>query len=165
MPFAIFKFDIIKTNEFHSNGNSVISIQFSANKGNKLQNLSKIASGGELSRLMLAIKYITAEKSNIGTLIFDEIDSGVSGEVASLMGDMMRNIGASKQLITISHLPQIVSKAKTHLKVVKSIKKDRTISTILKLNKKDRIREIAKLLSGKKVSQAAIDNAVDMLNQ
>jgi DNA repair protein RecN (Recombination protein N) len=130
-----------------------------------MQKLSKVASGGELSRLMLAIKYITAQSSQVGTLIFDEIDAGVSGEIASLMGDMMRNISKSTQLIAISHLPQIASKARAHLKVMKSVVKEETISTIIQLDKEGRVEEIAKLLSGKTLTQSAIDNAVDLLNQ
>ena len=165
MPHARFDIEIVEDKDFHINGNSSISFLFSANKGNILQDISAVASGGELSRLMLIIKYITAERSDIDTLIFDEIDSGVSGEVASLMGDMMKEIGKSKQLIAVSHLPQIASKAKTHLKVKKSIINDKTVSSIIELNKEDRIDEIAKLLSGKKVTNAAIANAEELLNQ
>jgi len=165
MPFAQFKIEMQETEQFSLNGNTTILFKFSANKGTEMQELSKVASGGELSRLMLAIKYITAQSSQVGTLIFDEIDAGVSGEIASLMGDMMRNISKSTQLIAISHLPQIASKARTHLKVMKSVVKEETISTIIQLDKEGRVEEIAKLLSGKTLTQSAIDNAVDLLNQ
>ena len=101
----------------------------------------------------------------VNTLIFDEIDSGVSGEIASLMGDMMSDISRSNQLIAISHLPQITARAKTHLKVIKTVIKDETISSVVELDENGRIEEIAKLLSGKKLTQAAIDNAVELLNQ
>lgn len=165
MPYAQFDIEISETEQFHINGNTSLILKFSANKGGEMQELSKVASGGELSRLMLAIKYITAKSSLVNTLIFDEIDSGVSGEIASLMGDMMSDISRSNQLITISHLPQIASRAKTHLKVIKTICKDETVSSVVELDKKGRIKEIAKLLSGKKLTQAAIDNAVELLNQ
>ena len=165
MPFAQFKIEMQETEQFSLNGNTTILFKFSANKGTEMQELSKVASGGELSRLMLAIKYITAQSSQVGTLIFDEIDAGVSGEIASLMGDMMRNISKSTQLIAISHLPQIASKARAHLKVMKSVVKEETISTIIELDKEGRVEEIAKLLSGKTLTKSAIDNAVDLLNQ
>ena len=165
MPYAQFEVVLNKIDQFHQNGNTDIAFLFSANKGSALQEVAKVASGGELSRLMLAIKYITAQSSKVNTLIFDEIDTGVSGEIASLMGDMMFEISKENQLIAISHLPQIASKASTHLKVVKKVINDNTISDIITLNDTQRIEEIAKLLSGKKLTKAAYDNAVDLLNQ
>ena len=114
---------------------------------------------------MLVIKYITSKKSHIDTLIFDEIDSGVSGEIASLMGNMMKKISKEKQLIVISHIPQIASQGDHHLKVNKIISQNNTFSQINKLNDKERINEIAKLLSGKNITSAAIKNAVELLNQ
>ena len=165
MPYAQFEVVLNKIDQFHQNGNTDIAFLFSANKGSALQEVAKVASGGELSRLMLAIKYITAQSSKVNTLIFDEIDTGVSGEIASLMGDMMFEISKENQLIAISHLPQIASKASTHLKVVKKVINNNTISDIITLNDTQRIEEIAKLLSGKKLTKAAYDNAVDLLNQ
>ena len=165
MPYAQFEVVLNKIGQFHQNGNTDIAFLFSANKGSALQEVAKVASGGEFSRLMLALKYITAQSSKVNTLIFDEIDTGVSGEIASLMGDMMFEISKENQLIAISHLPQIASKASTHLKVVKKVINDNTISDIITLNDTQRIEEIAKLLSGKKLTKAAYDNAVDLLNQ
>ena len=165
MPYAQFEVVLISTETYHQFGNTKISFLFSANKGSALEEVDRVASGGELSRLMLAIKYITAQSSNINTLVFDEIDTGVSGEIASLMGDMMLEISKKNQLIAISHLPQIASKANTHLKVVKTINNRNTISDVIVLNKEERIEEIAKLLSGKKLTKAAFDNAVELLNQ
>ena len=165
MPYAQFEVVLNKIDQFHQNGNTDIAFLFSANKGSALQEVAKVASGGELSRLMLAIKYITAQSSKVNTLFFDEIDTGVSGEISSLMGDMMFEISKENQLIVISHLPQIASKASTHLKVVKKVINDNTISDIITLNDTQRIEEIAKLLSGKKLTKAAYDNAVDLLNQ
>ncbi len=165
MPYAQFEVVLTSTETYHQFGNTEILFLFSANKGGALQEVDKVASGGELSRLMLAIKYITAQSSKINTLVFDEIDTGVSGEIASLMGDMMLEISKTNQLIAISHLPQIASKANVHLKVVKTVNKNNTISDVVVLNKEERIEEIAKLLSGKKLTKAAFDNAVELLNQ
>ena len=165
IPHAQFQINLVQTNELHSFGCSNISMQFCANKGGEMKELMRVASGGELSRLMLAIKFLSAQNSSISTLIFDEIDSGVSGEIASLMGNMMQNISKSNQVIVISHLPQIASKAKTHLKVSKQIVDDKTTSTVHKLTSEDRVEEIAKLLSGKNITDAAIKNALDLLNQ
>ena len=165
IPHAQFQINLVQTNELHSFGCSYISMQFCANKGGEIKELMRVASGGELSRLMLAIKFLSAQNSSISTLIFDEIDSGVSGEIASLMGNMMQNISKSNQVIVISHLPQIASKAKTHLKVLKQIVDDKTTSTVHKLTNEDRVEEIAKLLSGKNITDAAIKNALDLLNQ
>ena len=165
IPHAQFQINLQQTNELHSFGCSNISMQFCANKGGEMKELMRVASGGELSRLMLAIKFLSAQNSSISTLIFDEIDSGVSGEIASLMGNMMQNISKSNQVIVISHLPQIASKAKTHLKVFKQIVDDKTTSIVHKLTSEDRVEEIAKLLSGKNITDSAIKNALDLLNQ
>ena len=165
MPYAQFKVSLNKTDNFHQFGNTTITFLFSANKGRSMQSVSKVASGGELSRLMLAIKYLTAQLSTVNTLVFDEIDTGVSGEIASLMGDMMREISSKNQLIAISHLPQIASKAKVHLKVVKKVNSGTTISDVKVLNNEQRVEEIAKLLSGKEITNAAFENAKVLLNQ
>jgi len=165
MPYDRFEVVFNKIDKFHKNGNTNISFLFSANKGSSLQEVAKVASGGELSRLMLAIKYITAQMSKVNILIFDEIDNGISGEIASLMGDMMLNISKENQLIVISHLPQIASKANSHLKVVKRVIDSNTISDVISLNRHQRVEEIAKLLSGKKITKAAFDNAEELLNQ
>ncbi len=165
MPHANFKVVLTKTDQFYQNGNTTISFLFSANKGSALQEVAKVASGGELSRLMLAIKYIVAQFSKVNILVFDEIDTGVSGEIASLMGEMMLNISKDNQLISISHLPQIASKANNHFKVVKRVVSGNTVSDIIALNRQQRVEEIAKLLSGKKLTKAAFDNAEELLNQ
>ena len=165
MPYAQFEVSLYKTDNFHQFGNTTITFLFSANKGSAMQAVSKVASGGELSRLMLAIKYLTAQSFKVNALVFDEIDTGVSGEIASLMGDMMREISSKNQLIAISHLPQIASKAKVHLKVVKKVKSGTTISDVKVLNNEQRVEEIAKLLSGKEITNAAFENAKVLLNQ
>ena len=165
MQYAQFKVIINRIDSYHQLGNTSIYFLFSANKGSDLMDISKVASGGELSRLMLAIKYIATKSSKLNTLIFDEIDIGVSGEIASLMANMMQEMSKSTQVVAISHLPQIASKANEHLNVVKSIIEDQTISDVKVLNKQERIAEIAKLLSGKEVTSAAFENAKVLLNQ
>lgn len=165
MPFAKFKIDFTNAENYHQFGNTSISFLFSANKDSELSDISKVASGGELSRLMLSIKYIAAKYSDIDTLVFDEIDTGVSGEIASLMGEMMKEISNSTQLIAISHLPQIASKSDEHLKVVKSFINGETISDVISLNNEERVEEIAKLLSGKEVTSVAFENARVLLGQ
>ena len=165
MPHAKFMATLNESAHFHKFGNKTVSFLFSANKGSSLLEISKVASGGELSRLMLVVKYIVSKISQVETLIFDEIDVGVSGQVASLMGTMMLEMSKSNQLIAISHLPQIAAKANEHLKVVKSVVGDKTNSDIIILNNKERVNEIAKLLSGKEVTSAAVENARVLLNQ
>tara|TARA_B100001093_G_scaffold455381_1_gene465525 strand:+ start:122368 stop:124005 length:1638 start_codon:yes stop_codon:yes gene_type:complete len=165
IPHAQFQINLEQSNELHSFGCSNINMLFCANKGGEMKQLMRVASGGELSRLMLAIKFLSAQNSSISTLIFDEIDSGVSGEIASLMGNIMQNISKSNQVIVISHLPQIASKAKNHLKVSKQVIDNKTISNVHKLSNEDRVEEIAKLLSGKNITDSAIKNALDLLNQ
>lgn len=165
MPYANFMVLINVSDSYHKFGNTSIYFLFSANKGGELLEVSKVASGGELSRLMLAIKYISATLSEVDTLIFDEIDIGVSGEIAALMGKMMQEISKSTQLIAISHLPQIASKADEHLKVVKSVIGIETVSNVKSLDKEARIEEIAKLLSGKEVTSEAFENARVLLSQ
>tara|TARA_B100000900_G_scaffold129362_1_gene109404 strand:- start:5452 stop:7086 length:1635 start_codon:yes stop_codon:yes gene_type:complete len=165
MPHARFKVKFIECNDFHYYGKTEIKFLFSANKGSSLLEVSKVASGGELSRLMLVMKYISAKSIGLHTLFFDEIDIGVSGEIASLMGNMMSEISISAQVIAISHLPQVASKANQHLKVVKHIINNKTVSDVKNLNNEERIMEIAKLLSGKEVSSEAYENAKVLLNQ
>ena len=165
MPYAQFNIEINLNDNFSEFGNSDISFLFSANKGFPLLEISKVASGGELSRLMLAIKYISAKSSKVSTLIFDEIDIGVSGEIASLMAKMMQDISESTQLIVISHLPQIASKAEEHFKVFKSVVNSETSSNVVLLSKEQRVEEIAKLLSGKQVTSEAFNNAKVLLSQ
>ena len=165
MPHASFKIKIEENKTLNKNGIDIITFQFSSNPGISVQDLNKIASGGEISRLMLALKYKVASYDGIQTLIFDEIDTGVSGKIASYMGDLMKSISKSTQLISVTHIPQIASKSDNHLKVYKIIENNTTKTKIKSLDKQERIIEIAKLLSGKKISDAAITNAKELLNQ
>jgi DNA repair protein RecN (Recombination protein N) len=154
----------ISDNELTSYGFDLITILFSANKGKELSGLSKTASGGELSRVMLSLKRILSSKSALPTIVFDEIDTGVSGEVADKMGGIMKYMGSTMQVLTITHLPQIAAKGDAHYKVFKSHDTAITTSQLKELNKEDRIEEIAQMLSGAKITQAALDNAAELLS-
>jgi DNA repair protein RecN (Recombination protein N) len=140
-----------------------IEINFSANKGIAPRPLAEVASGGEFSRLMFCIKYVMAEKTSLPTLILDEIDSGVSGEIAVGLGRMMKEMARSHQLIAISHLPQIAAKADTHYWVFKDDKAPQTVSLIKKLEASERVEEIAKMIGGAKPSAIALENARELI--
>ncbi|TWR30242.1 DNA repair protein RecN [Mucilaginibacter pallidiroseus] len=146
------------------NGIDTIRFIFSANKGHALADMSKVASGGELSRLMLSIKSIIAEYTALPTIIFDEIDTGVSGEVANKVGQVMERLSQNLQVITITHLPQIAGKGNSHYFVYKDDSAKTTYTRIKKLNNDERVLEIAKMLSGDKPGESAIQNARELLN-
>lgn len=128
-----------------------------------MQPVSQIASGGEISRLMLTIKSLIANKSDLPTIILDEIDAGVSGEIAHRMGEIMRQMSHAMQVITITHLPQIAAKGDAHFRVYKEDTEQQTETYIAKLSDSERIDEIAAMLSGKKRSAAAVENAKELL--
>jgi DNA repair protein RecN (Recombination protein N) len=136
---------------------------FDANKSNRFESLYKVASGGELSRLMLCIKSLVAEKINLPTLIFDEIDTGISGEAAKQVGIILKQLSKQRQVISITHQPQIAGKADAHFYVYKQIKMDEVKTNIRLLNKDERIQAIAQMLSGEKPTSAAIENAKEMI--
>ncbi len=140
-----------------------INILFSANKGVPPQELSKVASGGEFSRLMFCVKYILADRVALPTIIFDEIDTGVSGEIALKLGDMMKSMAEKHQLITISHLPQVAAKGDLHYFVYKDSSDDRSISRIKELTDEERVEEIAKMIGGDRPSTIAFDNARELM--
>lgn len=156
MPHAVFEIAISDNTEFSETGKDKVRFMFSANKGVKPDDMSRVASGGELSRLMLAIKAVAAESNYIPTLIFDEIDTGVSGEVASKLGDIMQKMGEGLQIISITHLPQIASKAKNHFFVYKDESEQKSRSCIRLLSHDERVTEIAKMLSNDKITPEAI---------
>ena len=159
-----FQFKINHTKNYLSNGKDELHLLISANKGVNYGELKKIASGGELSRIMLAVKAILSEYSKLPTIIFDEIDTGVSGDVSQKMADIMQQMSANMQVITITHLPQIAAKGQHHYKVYKE-DIDNNISTQLtRLNINERIKEIAEMLSGKNISETAIEHAKELLN-
>jgi DNA repair protein RecN (Recombination protein N) len=145
------------------NGVDSVKFLFSANKGHTLAEMSKVASGGELSRLMLAIKSLIAKNTALPTIIFDEIDAGVSGEVANKVGQVMEKLAANLQVITITHLPQIASKVQSHYFVYKDDEGATTYTRIKRLNQDDRVLEIAKMLSGDNPGESALQNARELL--
>jgi len=151
--------------EIAADGTDNIRFLFSANKGSQAKDLSKVASGGELSRLMLSIKSLISQKNLLPTIIFDEIDMGVSGEVAAKVGTILNKMSMSMQVIAITHLPQIAGKGKTHYFVYKEIKGNTTESFIKKLSEKERITEIAKMLSGETLSKSAVETAKELLER
>lgn len=163
MPHGIFEVELTQLPDFTVNGKDKVRFMFSANKGILPDDMSRVASGGELSRLMLAIKAVASESSYIPTLIFDEIDTGVSGEVASKLADIMRKMGEKLQIISITHLPQIASKAKNHFFVYKDESEQKTRSCIRQLTDNERIMEIAKMLSNDKITPEAIKAAEVLL--
>jgi DNA repair protein RecN (Recombination protein N) len=145
------------------NGADVVRFLFSANKGHALAEMSKVASGGELSRLMLSIKSLIAKNTALPTIIFDEIDTGVSGEVANRVGIIMQSLAQNLQVITITHLPQIASKGQSHYFVYKDDDAATTYTRIKQLDKDERVLEIAKMLSGDKPGESALQNARELL--
>lgn len=164
MPNAKFMIDLGLSDEFNSNGKDTIELLFSANKGSEFLPLKKAASGGELSRIMLAIKSILTKYMNLPTIMFDEIDTGVSGEISTKMAEIMHQMSRSMQVFSITHLPQIAAKGDNHFKVYKEDINDKTTTHLVKLNQDDRIVEIAQMLGGKKISTSAIAHAKQLLN-
>lgn len=154
-----------ETGKPSSTGIDTISFLFSANKGIKPQQLKNVASGGEFSRLMMAIKYILATKRSLPTIIFDEIDTGVSGEIAIKMGNMMRDMAHSHQIIAITHLHQIAGQGNAHYFVYKDHSSSKTVSRIKKLSFDERVNEIAQMIGGKNPSASALKNAREILKQ
>ncbi|MBT3208252.1 MAG: DNA repair protein RecN [Bacteroidetes bacterium] len=163
MPDVEFKIELSDKPELSETGFNNISLLFSANKMIALQDITKVASGGEISRVMLSIKALLAKSLVLPTIVFDEIDSGISSEIASKMGDILKNMSEQIQVINITHLPQIAAKGDIHYYVFKNAENKRTTTKIKILNHKERIEEIAKMLSGESVSDAAFDNARELL--
>lgn len=164
MPNARFKFEIKLSDSYHNNGKDDMSLLFSANKGTDFGLLKKVASGGEMSRIMLAVKAVLAEYSKLPTIIFDEIDTGVSGEIAHKMGDIMNVMSRGMQVWAITHLPQIAAKGDQHYKVLKFTQGETTVSELRKLSHEERVREVAEMLSGKDISESALKHAEALLN-
>ena len=164
MPHAVFVVECVETDSLCATGKDKVRFLFSANKGVRPEEMSRVASGGELSRLMLAIKSVAAKSKYLPTLVFDEIDTGVSGEVASKLGDIMRIMGKTLQLFSITHLPQIASKADNHFFVYKDNSNAKTHSCIKQLSYQERVSEIAKMLSNDSVSTEAYRAAEVLLS-
>ena len=164
MPNVRFNIEINPSSTYFKNGKDELQFLFSANKGSDFGVLKKVASGGELSRIMLAVKAILAQYSKLPTIIFDEIDTGVSGEIAIKMGDIMKEMSKTMQVFTITHLPQIAAKGTTHFKVFKTVFNEQTHSELKLLSSEERVIEIAQMLSGMQVSDSAINHAKALLD-
>jgi DNA repair protein RecN (Recombination protein N) len=163
MPYAVFRTRISSLSEPGPSGLDKADFLFSANRQVEPEELSHIASGGELSRVMLCLKSILASSSGLPAIIFDEIDSGVSGEVASMVGNILADMGKSMQVINITHLPQVASKGTVHYHVYKEESDHSTITRVRLLNDDERVTEVARLLSGSRITDAAIRNARELL--
>ncbi len=173
MPHVRFKVDLEQRKEPDANGMDSVRFLFSANKNGTLQDIAHVASGGEIARVMLSIKAMLAGEARFSTIIFDEIDTGVSGEIAARMANMMEQMATGgydekllqggRQVISITHLPQIAAKGKVHYKVYKKDNEHETVSQIRRLTPEERVEEIAHMLSGEKLSEAALQNARELL--
>ncbi|MGC1473229.1 MAG: DNA repair protein RecN [Psychroserpens sp.] len=164
MPNAKFKVELLASESFLKNGTDLLQFLFSANKGGQFNDLKKAASGGELSRIMLAIKSILSNYTQLPTIMFDEIDTGVSGEISNKMATIMQDMSKQMQVFTITHLPQIAAKGDSHFKVYKQDVEEVTQTQLKKLNADERIVEIAQMLGGINVSNSALEHAKQLLN-
>ena len=164
MPDAVFKIELSHTSEYLFNGMDLISFQFSPNQGSQFNLLKKVASGGELSRIMLGIKYILSHYKKLPTLVFDEIDTGVSGKISDSVAELMIKLADKLQVLTITHLPQVAAKGNYHFKVRKMTKSGKTRSELIPLTQEERIEEIALMLSGNKITPTARAHAKQLMN-
>lgn len=165
MPTTSFKINLIDSESFLYNGKDELAFLIATNKGSSYKNLKKIASGGEMSRIMLAVKSILSNYSNLPTIIFDEIDTGVSGEVSNRIASVMSSMSDNMQVIAITHLPQIAAKGDHHFKVYKMEIDKQTVTNMKLLSDDERVEELAEMLSGKEVAESAIVHARQLLNQ
>lgn len=165
MPKARFKVELTPSDRFDSFGKDEVSFLFSANPGIDFGPLKKIASGGEISRVMLAIKSVLAEHTHLPTIIFDEIDTGVSGEVALRTADVLQTMGRRRQVLAITHLPQVAAKGKNHYKVFKTSENQKTTTQLVQLSEQERLVELAEMLGGKTLSEAALAHAKELMSE
>ena len=165
MPNLRFEIEISPRQQYDENGGDIIRFLFSANKNQPLQPVSEVASGGEISRLMLSLKALIAHAMALPSIVFDEVDTGVSGEIADKMAGIMREMAECMQVISITHLPQVASLGRTHYRVYKSDTETSTATHLIKLSEKERIEEIARMLSGSSLTAAALDNARELLKR
>ncbi|MEN9445049.1 MAG: repair protein RecN [Bacteroidota bacterium] len=163
MPNSQLEIRTISSAQLQSSGFDEVTFLFSANKSGSLQAIDKVASGGEISRVMLTLKYLLGQHSNLPTIIFDEIDTGVSGDIAEKMGNIMRSMSAHMQVVSITHLPQVAAQGEAHFKVFKTDEAGQTQTRLRCLEKDERTQEIAKMLSGSQLTEAAIRNAESLL--
>ena len=163
MQNAKFCIELSKTNQIHANGIDTLAFLFKANKGGEFGKISKVASGGERSRIMLALKAILSNYSKLPTIIFDEIDTGVSGEVANTVGLILQKMAKNMQVMAITHLPQIAAKGAQHYKVYKEVALEDTKTYLKILNQNERVAELAEMLGGKKITESAVVHAKSLL--
>ncbi|GET25800.1 DNA repair protein RecN [Prolixibacter sp. NT017] len=163
MPNSRFRVDLASNGTPSATGIDEVSFMFSANKNAELCEISKVASGGEMSRLMLSLKSLISKSKALPTIIFDEIDSGISGEIAGKMGGILKEMSAGMQVINITHLPQVAAKGDYHFWVYKQDTEHETVTHLKLLSKKERVEELAKMLSGENISDAALQNAQELL--
>jgi DNA repair protein RecN (Recombination protein N) len=164
MKNAKFKINLLPIDELNEYGKAKLELLFSSNLGSEFKPIKKIISGGELSRILLSIKFMISRKCSLPTIIFDEIDSGVSGTVANQIAVLMHSMSASNQIFAITHIPQVASKGDKHIKVYKEVIKSETHTKIKDLTEKEREIEIASMLSGKKITSSAIKHARELLD-
>tara|TARA_B100000768_G_scaffold181897_1_gene207247 strand:- start:4777 stop:6429 length:1653 start_codon:yes stop_codon:yes gene_type:complete len=164
MPNSSFKFNLTKSEKYNKFGKDLIEVLFSGNKGSNFSPIFKVVSGGELSRILLSIKSILSKHLNLPTMIFDEIDTGISGEMSNAMANLMLKMSKKMQIISITHLPQIAAKGQHHFNVYKHENLGITNTRVKKLNNEQRVEEIAKMLSGDKISSSALIHAKELLN-
>jgi len=165
MPHTTFKIELDLKNNFLSNGKDMLEFLIATNKGSDFKEIKKIASGGEMSRIMLSIKAILSNYSSLPTIIFDEIDTGVSGEISNRIAKVMLAMSENMQVLAITHLPQIAAKGKYHYKVFKTEKDNKTITNMKELSDKERVKELAEMLSGKAITDSAMQHAKQLLKQ
>ena len=165
MPDAQFVIKLVQDDTLHKNGIDSVQYLFSANKGVEMAELEKVVSGGEMSRLMLAVKSVISDRSVLPTVVFDEIDTGISGEMAGQVAKLMKEMSAARQLLVITHLPQIAAKGTSHYQVFKEVKGEKSYTQIQKLNNESRIKEIAKMMSGDVCGDAAQQAAKELIEQ
>lgn len=164
LPNAQFKFEITTISNFRKTGLDSLQLLFTANKGLAFGPLKKVASGGELSRIMLAIKAVLSQYKMLPTMVFDEIDTGLSGEVAYKMSGILKQMSKSMQIFCITHLPQIAATGNSHIKIYKEDVNEITVTKLKELNKEERIHELAEMIGGKKLTEAALNHAKELLN-
>ncbi|MEP3371221.1 MAG: DNA repair protein RecN [Maribacter dokdonensis] len=164
MPSASFQIGLTDTSTFLATGMDELSFLFTANRGGNYGELKKVASGGELSRIMLVIKALLAKYEKLPTIMFDEIDTGVSGEISNRMADIMKDMSADLQVFSITHLPQVASKGNHHFKVFKTEGAERTMTNLKELTTEERVVELAHMLGGKDLSDSALAHAKQLLN-
>ena len=164
MQNARFRIDLTSVNHFLSNGKEQIDFLFSANLGSDFKPIKKVASGGEMSRIMLSIKAILSQFKQLPSIVFDEIDTGVSGAVSNEIANIMAYMSENMQVFTITHLPQVAAKGKQHFLVYKEVRGNTTMTKLKELNQEERIKELAQMLSGEELTRTALDHAKQLLN-